>query len=314
MIGRLIEGKIDFEQSFGLLTTGLFVEFAVVLPYIFSFYLILSLVEDSGYLPRLAVLMDTLLHRLGLHGGAVIPLMLGMGCSVAGILGTRIMETKRERFIATTLLAITVPCMAQIAMVIGLVGRYGPMGLSLVFGTLFVLWIILGLLQNRFLPGESMEIFLEIPPYRIPHLGGLLKKVWIRLIWFIKEATPWLLTGVLLANILYTLGIIDFLGKLAAPIISGIWGLPPETSGAFLIGLLRKDIAVGMLAPLDLALPQLVISSVVLTMYFPCVATFATLIKELGILDMIKAAFIMVSSAIVVGGLLNLILNLIFHI
>ncbi|MDI6786479.1 MAG: ferrous iron transporter B [bacterium] len=309
LIGRLAEGGIDFGESFGLLTTGIFVPIGAVLPYVFAFYLILSFLEDSGYLPRLAVLVDNIMHRLGLHGMAIIPMMLGLGCNVPGALSTRIMETKRERFIAATLMAIAVPCMAQIAMVVGLIGKYGAAGLGIVFVTLFVVWIILGVLLNKTMKGESMEIFLEIPPYRIPYMRGLIKKVWMRIVWFIKEAVPWVLVGVFVANILYTFGIIDFLSRYTAPLISGILGLPKEAVGALLLGFFRKDVAVGMLAPLNLNLPQLAIASVVLTMYFPCVATFATMVKELGVVDMLKSALLMIISTLVVGGALNLLIG-----
>ncbi|MEW6608602.1 MAG: ferrous iron transporter B [bacterium] len=309
LIGRLVDGEIDFGESFGLLTTGLFVPFGAVLPYVFAFYLILSFLEDSGYLPRLAVLVDNIMHRLGLHGMAIIPMMLGLGCNVPGALSTRIMETKRERFIAATLMAIAVPCMAQIAMVVGLIGKYGAGGLGIVFGTLFVVWIILGVLLNRTMKGESMEIFLEIPPYRLPYFQGLVKKVGMRIIWFVKEAVPWVLAGVFIANILYTLGIIDLVGRFTAPVISGILGLPKEAVGVLLLGFFRKDVAVGMLVPLGLSFPQIVVASVVLTMYFPCVATFATLVKELGIAGMLKSTALMIISTLLVGGILNLVIG-----
>ncbi len=308
LIGKLVGGEIDFVESLGLLTTGLFVPIAMVLPYVFAFYLVLSFLEDSGYLPRLAVLVDTLMHRVGLHVLAIIPMMLGLGCNVPAALSTRIMETRRERFISATLMAIAVPCMAQIAMIVGLVGKYGARGLATIFGTLFIVWVVLGVLFNRFLKGESPEIFVEIPPYRIPYLRGLLKKVWIRVKWFIKEAVPWVLVGVFIVNVLYTFHIIEFIGKFTAPVITRVLGLPLEAVGALIIGFLRKDVAVGMLAPLGLTLKQLVIASVVLTMYFPCVATFTTMAKELGFVDMLKSAGIMVISALIAGGLLNLIL------
>ena len=308
LIGQLINGEIDFGQSFGLLTTGLFVPIAAVLPYIIAFYLVLSFLEDSGYLPRLAVLLDKLMHSVGLHGMAIVPMMLGLGCNVPGALATRVLETKRERFIAATLMAIAIPCMAQIAMIFGLIGKYGARGLFPVFGTLFIVWFVFGLLMNLIIKGESPEIFTEIPPYRLPYFGALLKKVFMRIKWFLKEAIPFVLLGVFIVNILYSLGIIEFLGKIAAPIITKLMGLPFEAVGALIIGFLRKDLAVGMLAPLGLSLKQLIIASVVLTMYFPCVATFAILLKELGIIDMIKAAVIMIVSAFLVGALLNLIL------
>ncbi|MCK4251105.1 ferrous iron transporter B, partial [candidate division WOR-3 bacterium] len=301
LIGQLIEGEIDFGQSFGLLTTGLFVPIAAVLPYIIAFYLILSFLEDSGYLPRLAVLLDKLMHSVGLHGMAIVPMMLGLGCNVPGALATRVLETKRERFIAATLMAIAIPCMAQIAMIFGLIGKYGARGLFPVFGTLFIVWFLFGILMNLVIKGESPEIFTEIPPYRLPYLGALLKKVFMRIKWFLKEAIPFVLLGVFIVNLLYSLGIIEFLGRIAAPIITKLMGLPVEAVGALIIGFLRKDLAVGMLAPLGLSLKQLIIASVVLTMYFPCVATFAILLKELGIIDMIKAAVIMIVSAFLVG-------------
>lgn len=308
LIGKLIEGEIDYGQSFGLLTTGLFVPFGAVLPYVFAFYVVLSFLEDSGYLPRLAVMVDTLMHKLGLHGLSIIPMLLGLGCNVPGALSTRILETRKERFIAATLMAIAVPCMALQAMVVGLVGKHGVKGLGTVFGTLFLVWLILGILLHRVTKGQSPEIFLEIPPYRIPYLRGLLKKIWIRIKWFIKEAVPFVLLGVFIVNILYTLGIIQFIGKFTAPVITGVFGLPKEAVGALVIGFLRKDVAVGMLAPLDLTLKQLIVASVVLSMYFPCIATFTTLVKELGFVDMLKSAGIMIVSALIVGGLLNLVL------
>ncbi len=309
LIGKLVDGQIDFVESLGLLTTGLFVPIAMVLPYVFAFYLVLSFLEDSGYLPRLAVLVDNVMHRIGLHGLAIIPMMLGLGCNVPGAMATRVLETKRERFIAATLMAIAVPCMAQTAMVVGLVGRYGNKGLGLVFGTLFVVWVVLGILLNRLSKGESPEIFVEIPPYRMPYWGALLKKLWMRIRGFLKEAIPFVLLGVFFTNILYSLGIIQFIGRLTSPVVTGVLGLPQDAIGALIIGFLRKDVAVGMLLPLGLDLTQLVVASVVLTMYFPCVATFAVLVKEMGIKDMMKSAAIMIGSALIVGGLLNFILG-----
>ncbi|KPL03189.1 MAG: iron transporter FeoB [candidate division Zixibacteria bacterium SM1_73] len=308
LIGKLVEGGIDFFESLGLLTTGLFVPFAAVLPYVFAFYLVLSFLEDSGYLPRLGVLVDNVLHRFGLHGLSIIPMMLGLGCNVPGAMATRVLETRRERFIAATMMAIAVPCMAQTAMIVGLIGRYGARGLGAVYGTLFIVGIALGLILNRVLKGESPEIFVEVPPYRLPYFGALLKKLWIRTKGFLKEAIPYVLLGVFIINVLYSFGIIQFIGRLTAPVITGILGLPQDAVGALIIGFLRKDVAVGMLLPLGLNLSQLIVASVVLTMYFPCVATFAVLIKELGIRDMLKSALIMISSALIVGGILNLIL------
>jgi len=306
IIGKLVDGQIDFVESLGLLTTGLFVPLAMVLPYIIGFYLVLSFLEDSGYLPRLGVLVDNMVHRLGIHGLAIVPMLLGLGCNVPGAMAARILETKRERFIASTMMAIAVPCFAQLAMVFGLVGKHGAIALSMVFGTLFIVWVLLGFFLNKIMKGESPEIFVEIPPYRLPSFRVLMKKLWMRVLAFIKEAIPFMLLGVLFMNILYALHIIDFIGKLTEPIITGILGLPKEAVGALIVGFLRKDVAIGMLSPLNMSMGQLVIASVILTMYFPCIATFTVLLKELGVKDMLKSSAIMVVSTLLVGGIMNI--------
>jgi ferrous iron transport protein B len=309
VIGQLIDGQIDFGQSFGLLTTGLFVPIGAVLPYVFAFYVVLSFLEDLGFIPRLAVMVDTLMHRLGLHGFAIVPMLLGLGCNVPGVLATRILETRRERFISATLLSIAVPCAALQAMVVGLVGKHGAGYLAIIYGTLLAVWVLLGVIFNKTVKGRSPEIFLEIPPYRVPYIRSLAKKIWIRIKWFLKEAVPFVLLGVFIVNLLYTFGIIQFVGKITAPIVTRVLGLPKEAVGALMVGFLRKDVAVGMLIPLGMTNKQLVIASVVLAMYFPCVATFTTLVREIGAVDMLKSTAIMIISSLVVGGLLNLVLS-----
>ncbi len=308
LVGRLINGEIDYFQSLGLLSTGLYIEFGVVIPYIIAFYLVLGILEDVGYLPRLAVLMDTLMHRLGLHGYAIIPTILGFGCNVPAVMATRILESRRERFIAATLISIGIPCAALQAMIIGLVGQQGMQYVAIVYGSLFVSWIIIGLILNHTVKGFSPELIMEIPPYRFPPWRVVGEKLWLRVSSFIKEALPIVLGAVLVVNILYTVGIFDFMANIAAPIVSGLFGLPKETVVALAIGFLRKDVAVGMLAPLGLTAKQLVISTTVLAMSFPCVATFVILARELGARDMLKATGIMIAAALIVGGLLNLIL------
>jgi ferrous iron transport protein B len=307
-IGSLIEGKIDFGQSFGLLTTGLFVPIVMVLPYIFSFYLVLGLLEDFGYLPRLAVLVDNFMHHLGLHGYAIIPFVLGLGCKVPGALATRFLQERREKFIAATLMATAIPCTAQIAMIVGLVGQRGGRYVVLIFSVLFTLLVIQGLILNKVLKGTSPEILVEIPPYRVPQATAVIKKLWMRLLGFLKDALPFVLLGVLFVNILHTLKIMDFLANAFAPVLTGLWGLPKEVISALIIGFLRKDIAVGMLGPLNLTTKQLVIGSTILAVYFPCIATFVVLIRELGIRDMLKTTLIMIVIALSVGMFLNLIL------
>ncbi len=305
LIGVLVNGEISFGESFGILSTGLYVPLGEVLPYILSFYLVLGILEDWGYLPRLATQVDNLFHRLGLHGYAIVPMILGLGCNVPGAMALRLLEGRREKFIAATLMAIAVPCMAQTAMIVGLVGERGGRYVLAIFGILFTILIVKGLLLNRFMKGKSPEILWEIPPYRMPQAGAVLKKLWMRVSEFIKEAVPYVLIGVLIVNVLYILKIFSLLSYVFAPIITGLWGLPKETISAMLMGFLRKDIAVGMLAPLDLTTKQLVAACTILAIYFPCMATFIVMAKELGAKDMAKAAGLMLTTALVVGSILN---------
>ena len=307
LIGELIGGEIDFYQSFGLLSTGLFIPLAAVLPYIVSFYFVLSILEDTGYLPRLAVLVDRLMHQIGIHGMGIVPMFLSFGCNVPGILATRIMETRRERLIAATVMSISIPCMAQTAMIFGLLGKYGFKGIAPVFFTLLLVWLIVGKTMARYVSGESPEIFTEIPPYRIPYFKVLFKKVWLRVGWFLRDALPFVLIGVFVVNLFYIFGFVDFLSKVFGPILARILGLPPEAIAALFIGFLRKDVAIGMLAPLGLSMGQLITASVILTMYFPCAATFVVLFMELGFTDTLKASVIMIASAFFVGWILNFI-------
>jgi len=308
LLGNRIGGAIDFGQSFGLLTTGLYVPVAMILPYIFSFYLVLGVMEDFGYLPRLAVLADNFMHHLGLHGYAIIPFILGLGCNVPGALAMRILDGRREKFIAATLMAIAVPCMAQIAMIVGLVGQRGTRYVWFVFLTLGALFVSKGLLLNKILKGASPELLIEIPPYRIPLFSAVMKKLWMRVYGYLTEALPLVFFGVLLINVLSALRVMDFLAGMFSPVLTGLWGLPKEAISAIVIGFLRKDVAVGMLGPLNLTAKQLVIGSTVLAVFFPCIATYAVLIRELGVRDMLKATFSMVCVALITGAVLNLLM------
>jgi ferrous iron transport protein B len=308
VIGRLIGGEVDFLQSFGLLSSGLYVPFAMVLPYVLSFYLMLSLLEDVGYLPRLAVMLDTVMHRLGLHGYAIIPTLLGLGCNVPAVMATRILESKRERFIAATLISIAVPCAALQAMIFGLVGARGAQYVAIVYGTLFLVWIILGVILRLSVRGFTPELLIEIPPYRLPQWRAMLQKVWMRVYGFLAEAIPIILGAVLVINVLYFFGVFEAIANFTAPVITNFLGLPKEAVTAVVIGFLRKDVALGMLAPLALSTKQLVVGSVVLAMFFPCIATFVVLLRELGVVNMLKSTGIMIAAALITGGILNLVL------
>lgn len=306
LIGDLVQGKIDFKQSLGLLTTAPYIEFGMVLPYVVAFYFMLSILEDSGYLPRLAILLDNLLHRLGLHGYAIIPVLLGFGCNVPGILATRVLESRRERFIASTIISIGVPCVPLQAMIVGLLGAFGGWFVAGVYMVLFSLILILGVVLNRVMPGYSPEFLLEIPSYRFPPVGLLLHKLYMRVRGFLVEAVPVVLAGVFVINILLYFRLFDLVTSLFAPLVTGIFGLPKEAVVAMAIGFLRKDVAVGMLMPLGLSIKQMFIAATLLAISFPCVATFMVLWKELGFRDLVKSILIMVVISIIVGGALNL--------
>jgi len=308
VVGKISGSEVNFVESFGILSSGFYVPLAMVLPYIISFYFVLGLLEDIGYLPRLAVLMDSSMHWLGLHGYAIIPTLLGLGCNVPAILSTRILESKRERFIASTLVSIAVPCAALQAMVFGLVGKHGGQYVAMVYGTLFIVWVLMGIILNHSLKGFSPELLIEIPPYRLPLWSTVLQKLWMRIHGFLAEAIPIILSAILVINILYSLDAFDAIANITAPVVTGVLGLPKEAVTSLILGFLRKDVALGMLAPLALAPKQLVIASVVLAMSFPCIATFVVLLRELGVSGLLKSTGIMISSALIVGGVLNLIL------
>ena len=307
VVGKISGSEVNFVESFGILSSGFYVPLAMVLPYIISFYFVLGLLEDIGYLPRLAVLMDTIMHWFGLHGYAIIPTLLGLGCNVPAILSTRILESKRERFIASTLVSIAVPCAALQAMVFGLVGKHGGQYVAMVYGTLFIVWVLMGIILNHSLKGFSPELLIEIPPYRLPLWSTVLQKLWMRIHGFLAEAIPIILSAILVINILYSLDAFDAIANITAPVVTGVLGLPKEAVTSLILGFLRKDVALGMLAPLALAPKQLVIASVVLAMSFPCIATFVVLLRELGVSGLLKSTGIMISSALIEGGVLNLI-------
>ena len=305
LIGMTIDGEIDPEMSFGLLTTGLYVPLVMVLPYVVAFYGVLSFLEDVGYLPRFAVLFDALMHRIGLHGFAIVPTLLGLGCNVPGIMATRILDSRRERFIAATLISVAIPCAGLQAMIIGALGDLGGRYVLAVYGTLFLSWVILGSILHRFLPGFSPELVIEIPPYRLPSFSGIGFKLWLRVKGFLIEAIPLVLVGVFVANLLSTSTVMHTVSAFLSPLFRGVLGLPPETAGPILLGFLRKDIAVGMLIPMRLDPGQMVVAVVTLAMTFPCIATFIVLWRELGLRDMLLSIGIMILAALVAGGLLN---------
>lgn len=308
VIRQLLAGQTpEFMESFGALTTGVYIPLAIVLPYIVSFYLVLGLLEDIGYLPRLAVLLDRTMHRLGLHGYAALPLILSCGCKVPGVLALRVLESRREKILALTLLLMAAPCLPQSAMMVSLLSGFGAGYVLLAFGVLIAVAVINSLFLNRILKGQSPEIIMEIPSYQIPHAGTLFRKTWMRIKSFLQEATPLIVLGVLAVNILEMLGVIKLLGRLAKPLVVNVLGLPREAISVILFGFLRKDISIALLAPLNLSPKQAVIASVFLVLYLPCIATFFVAFKEIGWKGITKVLALTLGWAVLVGFLMNLI-------
>ncbi|MFC2162091.1 FeoB small GTPase domain-containing protein [Candidatus Altiarchaeota archaeon] len=301
------EGE-DFVESLGLLTTGIYVPLDMVLPFVILFYFTLGLLEDTGYLPRLATLVDTIMHKIGLHGSAIVPTILGLGCNVPGMLSTRMLESGKQRFIAATLLAICIPCLAQNAVIIGLLLPRGIRYVAIVYMTLTALFILMGYILNKVIPGATPEILMELPPYRIPSIKSVLKKTWMRIRYFLTEAVPYVMLGVLVINLLYIFGIIDALSRSFGPVLMLLFGLPAEAIAALIVGFLRKDVAVGMLAPLGMTAAQLTIACTLLAIYFPCIATYMVLFRELGLKDTLKSTGLMVLVTIVTGLTLKVFL------
>jgi ferrous iron transport protein B len=306
---------VGYLESLGLLTTGVFVPIGVVLPAVIIFYVLLTLLEDIGYLPRLAVLVDTIFHRLGLHGYSIIPVILAFGCNVPGVMAARVLATRRQRFLLLTLLGIAVPCMAQTAVVMSIIGPFGFRWVALIYGILLGLFIGIGSLLNRLLPGETPEIAVEIPPYRLPRLSNLAMKAAVRMQHFLADAIPWVFVGIALVNALYMVQFIRLASNYTAPFLQRLLGLPLEAVYPLVLGFLRKDVATGLLSPMlrngTLDLYQAVTVVVMLIVYFPCAATFVVFLKELGLKDTLKSVGVMIAVAVVTGGLLNGVFSLV---
>lgn len=297
-------------EAFGMLTSGLFVAIGIVLPAITAFYLYLILLEDSGYLPRLAVLIDTFLHKIGLHGFAIVPIILSLGCNVPGVAATRSLQTKKQRFMMMILLAIFIPCGAQLGVMLSLIPEYT--GFILLY--LFTGFFIFGFILHKIIPGKSPEILIDIPPYRMPTLRNVTKKLWVRVKGFFTVAIPFVLLGVGLVNILYLGGVIDWMANVMSPLLTGWFGVPKETVGPLIAGFLRKDLAVAQLSAIEMTKYQLISSVVLINLYFPCIATFAMIIKEgkeggiRGIIENLGGGLLTLIFVLFVwGGLLNLV-------
>ncbi|MHB0913294.1 MAG: ferrous iron transport protein B [Armatimonadota bacterium] len=266
--------------KFGVLTMTLTYLFGLLLPLVLGFYLALSALEDSGYLPRLAALTDRALTTIGLNGRAVIPIILGFGCVTMATITTRLLGTKREKTIATSIVNIAIPCSAQLGVIVLLLSRIGPgyaAAYVLIIGACLVL---IGTVLHRLLPGESSHLLIDLPPMRMPRLDNVLRKTASRTIFFMREAIPWFLAGSLAVAVMQITGVLAAWQKGLAPLVSGWLHLPAEAANAFVMGMVRRDFGAAGLASMQLTPVQTLVALVTVTLFVPCIASVAILFKE----------------------------------
>ena len=295
------------EQYFGVLTDGVHIALVDVMPYVLAFYALLGFLGEIGYLPRLAVLLDGILHQIGLHGYGAIPIMLGLGCKVPAVMGVRVLETRRERIIALALLLILAPCISQTAMILSMLAPYGIKYLIWVFGALVVNGLIAGTILNKMLPGETPEMFMEIPSWSIPQWRPLGRKIWLRMKEYLWDALPLILVGVLFVDLMQFSGVTAWISKVFQYPVEYLLHLPAETTPLLLLGFLRKDVSIALLEPFNLPPEQLVVACVFMSMYLPCVATFVVMLRENGIKDTLRVVVLTLGLALLSATILRFI-------
>jgi ferrous iron transport protein B len=298
--------------QYGLLTMGLSYGFAIVLPIVATFFTAFALLEDSGYLPRLAVMSDRVFRLMGLNGKAVLPMVLGLGCDTMATLTTRILPTKKERVLATLLLALGVPCSAQLGVILAMLAAVPISAAAIWFAAVTGIMIAVGWLAARVLPGERSDFVIELPPMRLPALSNVLSKTAARVEWYLKEALPLFLVGTLVLFALDRLKLLDAITRAGEPIVTGVLGLPAEASAAFLIGFLRRDFAATRLFDMSrgggLDVVQLVVAMVTITIFIPCIANVFMIAKERGWKTAGAMAAFIFPLAFAMGGLVRVVM------
>jgi len=298
-----------FVGEYGLLTMALPYSIAIILPVVVTFFIAFGILEDSGYLPRLAVMLNQVFKLMGLNGKAVLPMVLGLGCDTMATLTTRILDTKKERVLVTLLLALGVPCSAQLGVIMGLLGAISMSALFIWGAVVFVVLITVGFLASKVLPDDGSDFILELPPIRTPKISNIVVKTLARTEWYLKEAVPLFFFGTLLLYLLNATGALVILERLASPLVQSVLGLPGKATEAFIVGFLRRDYGIAGLNGMDLTTAQVLVASVTLTLFIPCIANFLIMIKERGMKMTIAMTAVILPIAFLVGGLLNLLLN-----
>ena len=296
-------------SSMGLLTTGIFFVFFMILPCLIVLYFVLGVLEDSGILPRLIVPFDCPLRRLGMCGEAILPIVAGTGCSIVGVFSTRILKTKKSKFIASVVQWIGVPCMAEQVMIWFVLGSHGPAYVLLLYIILLLVTILVGFFLNTVIKGVEEPLVVELPPWRKPLLENVLAKTFLRVKEFLLRGTPLILAGILFVNILYYTGAINALAEFTSPIFSGLFNLPKDTVVAIIVGILRKDVAVGVLksvAP-QLSPLQMLTAITITTLCFPCIGTLVVSLKEVGAKQTFLMIGLMIIVTVITGGILGLV-------
>jgi ferrous iron transport protein B len=296
--------------EYGLITLGIRYAVALILPIVGTFFLVFSVIEDSGYLPRLAMLIDKVFKRIGLNGRAVIPMVLGFGCDTMATIVTRTLETRRERLLSTFLLALAIPCSAQLGVMLGLLS--GNIAMLVIWASIVLaVFLLVGLLAAKLVPGERPTFYMELPPLRLPTLTNILVKTYTRLEWYFREVLPVFLLASVIIWLGKLTGLFDVAVGLLQPLVRWM-GLPDQTAVAFLFGFFRRDYGAAGLYDLRNAMTntQLLIATVTMTLFIPCVAQFSVMLKERGWKTALGIVIFIFPFAFLVGGLLNWLLTI----
>lgn len=301
-----------FVGEYGIITLGIRYAVAIILPIVATFFFAFSIIEDTGYLPRLAMFVDRFFKKMGLNGRAVIPIVLGFGCDTMATITTRTLETKKERIVASFLLALAIPCSAQLGVILALLAGK-PKSFSIWAGVVALNFLFMGYLASRVLPGEKPLFYMEVPPLRWPKLSNMLSKTYSRVEWYFKEILPIFILASILIWVGKITGVFGLVIRGVEPLVQGI-GLPGEAAAAFLYGFFRRDFGAAGLFDLakrgGLSGVELVVAVVTLTLFVPCIAQFSITIKERGLKTGLAMVAFIFPFAFLVGFLLNLTLNL----
>jgi ferrous iron transport protein B len=300
--------------DYGLITMALTYGFAIVLPIVSTFFILFGIMEDSGYLPRLAMLVNNVFKIFGLNGKAVLPMVLGLGCDTMATMSARMLETRRERIIVTLLLALGVPCSAQLGIVLGMTVLL-PWYATLIWITVIIMSMVLvGYLSSKIIPGKNSDFIIELPPLRVPQFSNILIKTIARLEWYCKEVIPLFILGTLILFIFSKINLLVYFERVTAPLVQQFLGLPAKATEAFIIGFLRRDYGAAGLYALattgGLNPQQILVSMITITLFMPCLANFLMIIKELGLKIAIGMAVFIIPFAFFVGGCVNYLITI----